>query len=603
MRRTNRKCRIPIDLYPCRVEEKLIMRKLERKWIMKKEMRMILKDGAISEFPRYTSSKEEKEEEEEEEEEEEDEEKEEEEEEEEEEKEEQKIRDRRRHLESTSWSEPKCKEMEDTGESAIRPKPDSSKAIPAYMLPDYPSRGNGGIGMDENNRCSYQWFLAVNPQTYEGKCGVALCPLGMTWVEFKALLMEEFYPSNEMEKLESEFWNHTMVGANHARYTDQDGILTDEAVRCGTLTMSSGKRKEVEETSKQGGSWKDNKKEKVGKGRCSSGSNVVTGTFSLNDHFATVLFDSGADFSFISTKFAPLLNVKPSIVSPGYDIPKTAFRTRYGHFKFTTMPFGLTNAPVVFMDLMNRVCKPYLDKFVIVFIDDILIYSKTKEDHEVHLKLVLKRLRKERLYAKLSKCEVWLQEVHFLGHVVNLNGIHVDPSKIEAVKNRKAPTTPSEIRSFLGLAGYYRHCIANFSKIAKPLTLLTQKNKKYEWGAKQEEALQTLKDNLCNALILLLPDGIEDFIVFCDASNQGLGYVLMQRDLLDMTYQTYWVQRIRPPRYGVSDLLGTAYWLFGYGELAKNVLLMVFDQSIIYGVSADVDTVIRRILQSQAMVF
>ncbi|GJT64874.1 putative nucleotidyltransferase, ribonuclease H [Tanacetum coccineum] len=155
------------------------------------------------------------------------------------------------------------------------------------------------------------------------------------------------------------------------------------------------------------------------------------------------------------------------------DIPKTAFRMRYGHFEFMVMPFGLTNAPAVFMDLINRVYKPYLDKFVIVFIDDILIYLKTKEDHEIHLGLVLEFLRKEKLYAKFSKCEFWLQEVHFFGHVVNQNGIHVDPSKIEAVKNWKTPTTPSEIRSFLGLAGYYRRFIANFSKIAKPLTLLT----------------------------------------------------------------------------------------------------------------------------------
>ncbi|GJX79276.1 putative nucleotidyltransferase, ribonuclease H [Tanacetum coccineum] len=211
------------------------------------------------------------------------------------------------------------------------------------------------------------------------------------------------------------------------------------------------------------------------------------------------------------------------------DIPKTVFRTRYGHFEFTVMPFGLTNAPAVFMDLMNRVCKPYLDKFVIVFIDDILVYSKSKEEHEVHLRLVLELLKKEKLYAKFSKCEFWLQEVQFLGHVVNQNGIHVDPSKIEAVKNWKAPTTPSEIRSFLGLAGYYRRFIANFSKIAKPLTSLTQKNKKYEWGVEQEEAFQTLKDNLCNAPILSLPDGVEDFVVYCDASNQGLGCVLMQR--------------------------------------------------------------------------
>ncbi|GJX90048.1 putative reverse transcriptase domain-containing protein [Tanacetum coccineum] len=193
------------------------------------------------------------------------------------------------------------------------------------------------------------------------------------------------------------------------------------------------------------------------------------------------------------------------------------------------MLFGVTNAPAFFMDLMSRVCKPYLDKFVIVFFDDIVIYSKSKEVHEVHVRLVLELLKKERLFAKFSKCEFWLQEVHFLGHVVNSNGIHVDPSKIEAVNNWKAPKTPSEIQSFLGLAGYYRCFIANFSKVANPLTSLTQKNRKYEWGREQEEAFQTLKDNLCNAPILSLPDGPEDFIDYYDASNQGLTCVLMQR--------------------------------------------------------------------------
>ncbi|GKE43339.1 putative nucleotidyltransferase, ribonuclease H, partial [Tanacetum coccineum] len=170
------------------------------------------------------------------------------------------------------------------------------------------------------------------------------------------------------------------------------------------------------------------------------------------------------------------------------------------------------------------------DKFVIVFIDDILIYSKSKEKHEIYLRMVLELLNKEKLYAKFSKCEFWLQEVHFLGHVVNQNGIHVDPSKIKAVKNWKAPTTPSKIRSFFGLAGYYRHFIANFSKIAKPLTSLTQKNQKYVWGVEQEEAFQTLKNNLCDAPILSLPNGVENFVVYCDASNQGLGCVLMQRN-------------------------------------------------------------------------
>ncbi|KAI3814120.1 hypothetical protein L1987_18867 [Smallanthus sonchifolius] len=212
------------------------------------------------------------------------------------------------------------------------------------------------------------------------------------------------------------------------------------------------------------------------------------------------------------------------------DIPKTTFRTRYGHYEFLVMPFGLTNAPAVFMDLMNRVCKPYLDKFVIVFIDDILIYSRTKEEHEYHLKLILELLRNEKLYAKFSKCEFWIQEVHFLGHVINKKGIHVDPSKIEAIKNWEAPRTPTEVRQFLGLAGYYRRFIENFSKIALPLTTLTQKDKKFDWTDKQESAFQLLKQKLCSAPILSLPEGTDNFIVYCDASHQGLGCVLMQKE-------------------------------------------------------------------------
>ncbi|GJV00626.1 putative reverse transcriptase domain-containing protein [Tanacetum coccineum] len=187
------------------------------------------------------------------------------------------------------------------------------------------------------------------------------------------------------------------------------------------------------------------------------------------------------------------------------EIPKTAFKTRYGHFKFTVMPFGLKNAPAVFMDLVNRVCRPYLDKFVIVFIDDILIYSKTREEHEMHLGLVLKLLRKDKLYAKFFKCEFWLREVQFLRHVINGDGIHVDSSKIEVVKNWKALRTPTEVRSFFSLAGYYRRLIENFSKIAKPLNILTQKCKTFNWGEDQELAFQTLKDKLCNAPVLALP--------------------------------------------------------------------------------------------------
>ncbi|KAJ0431726.1 putative nucleotidyltransferase, Ribonuclease H [Helianthus annuus] len=177
------------------------------------------------------------------------------------------------------------------------------------------------------------------------------------------------------------------------------------------------------------------------------------------------------------------------------DVHKTAFRTRYGHYEFLVMPFGLTNAPAAFMDLMNRVCKPYLDKFVIVFIDDILIYSKNQADHEKHLRCILELLQREKLYAKYSKCEFWLREVQFLGHVVSERGIQVDPAKVEAVMNWQEPKTPTEIRSFLGLAGYYRRFMENFSRIAAPLTSLTKKKEKYIWGPKQQESFEILKQN------------------------------------------------------------------------------------------------------------
>ncbi|GJY76120.1 putative nucleotidyltransferase, ribonuclease H [Tanacetum coccineum] len=166
------------------------------------------------------------------------------------------------------------------------------------------------------------------------------------------------------------------------------------------------------------------------------------------------------------------------------DIPKTAFRTRYGHYEFQVMPFGLTNAPAVFMDLMNRVCKPYLDKFIIVFIDDILIYSRNKEEHANHLRIILELLRKEKLYAKFSKCDFWIRIVQFLGHLIDSQGLHVDPTKIEAIKNWTSPTTPTE-------------------------------------GEEQELAFQLFKQKLCEAPILALPEGNDDFVVYCDASLQG----------------------------------------------------------------------------------
>ncbi|GJV16078.1 putative reverse transcriptase domain-containing protein [Tanacetum coccineum] len=212
------------------------------------------------------------------------------------------------------------------------------------------------------------------------------------------------------------------------------------------------------------------------------------------------------------------------------DIPKMAFRTRYGHYEFQVMSFELTNAPAVFMDLMNRVCKPYLDKFIIVFIDDILIYLKDKKEHEENLKAILELLKKEKLYAKFLKCEFWIPKVQFLSHVIDSRGIHVDPAKIESIKDWASPKTPTEIRQFLGLSGYYRRFIDGFSKIAKPMTKLTQKGIKFDWDEKEENAFQLIKQKLCSAPNLALPEGSEDFVVYCDASHKGLGAVLMQRE-------------------------------------------------------------------------
>ena len=161
------------------------------------------------------------------------------------------------------------------------------------------------------------------------------------------------------------------------------------------------------------------------------------------------------------------------------DVNKTAFRTRYSHYEFLVMSFRLTNTSAAFMDLMNRVIKPFLDRFVIVFIDDILVYSKSEDEHAKHLRFVLQTLRDHRLYAKFSKCEFWLEQVAFLGHVVSKDGIQVDPKKIEVVVDWPRPTTVTEIRSFLGLVGYYRRFVKDFSKIAAPLTRLTQKNVKF----------------------------------------------------------------------------------------------------------------------------
>jgi hypothetical protein len=192
------------------------------------------------------------------------------------------------------------------------------------------------------------------------------------------------------------------------------------------------------------------------------------------------------------------------------------------------MSFGLTNAPAYFMNLMNKVFIEELDKFVIVFIDDILVYSKSVEEHEQHLRVVLGKLRAHKLYAKFSKCEFWLEKISFLGHILTAEKVAVDPGKVKTVSNWQQPTNVSEIRSFLGLAGYYRRFIEGFSKIARPMTELLQKEKKFNWPESCERSFQELKRRLTTAPVLTLPDIQRDFVVYCDASRHGLRCVLMQ---------------------------------------------------------------------------
>jgi hypothetical protein len=198
------------------------------------------------------------------------------------------------------------------------------------------------------------------------------------------------------------------------------------------------------------------------------------------------------------------------------NIPKTAFITRYGLYEYMVMSFGLTNAPAYFM---NKVFMEYLDKFVVVFIDDIMIFSKNEEEHDEHLRLVLQKLRENQLYAKLNKCEFWLKEVSFLGHIISEGGISVDPSKVKDMLSWNTPQNVSDIRSFLGLARYYRRFIEGLSKISKPMMELLAKGNTFEWTPRHETSFQELKKRLTMAPVLTMPDMEKPFSIYCDASG------------------------------------------------------------------------------------
>ena len=250
------------------------------------------------------------------------------------------------------------------------------------------------------------------------------------------------------------------------------------------------------------------------------------------------------------------------------DVSKIAFRTRYGHYEFLVMPFGFTNAPAAFMDLMNRVFSPYLDKFVIVFIDDILVYSGSPEEHAEHLRTVLQILR---------ECQFWLDKVAFLGHVISAEGISVDPQKIEAIVNWKLPMNVSEVCSFLGLAGYYRKFVEGFSKIATTLTNLLKKDQKFEWSDTCQHSFMELRQRLTTAPVLALPSGKDGYVVYSDASRQGLGCVLMQ-DGRVIAYAFYQLKK-NEQNYPTHDL-----------ELAAVVFALKIWRHYLYGVPCQIFT-------------
>ncbi|GJZ01564.1 reverse transcriptase domain-containing protein [Tanacetum coccineum] len=315
--------------------------------------------------------------------------------------------------------------------------------------------------------------------------------------------------------------------------------------------------------------------------------NVVTGMFLLNQHLARVLFDSGADKSFICTSLASMLNIPPITIDTFYYIKMAdgnlvstntviqgfaSYLLQLIHsqtisYRLNSIVSTLSSvwtwlskyhakilcdekvhSPSIddetLIILVDRITEkkksdekrlediPVVREFPEVFPEDLpghLPFAKKKKTNSKS-KLILGALLKEKLYAKFSKCDFWIRMVQFLGHLIDSQGLHVDPAKIEAVKNWASPTTPMEVRQFLGLAGYYRRFIQGFSKIAKPLTKLTQKNKKYIWEKDQETAFQLLKQKLYEAPILALPEGNDDFVIYCDASLQGLGAVLMQKE-------------------------------------------------------------------------
>jgi hypothetical protein len=257
------------------------------------------------------------------------------------------------------------------------------------------------------------------------------------------------------------------------------------------------------------------------------------------------------------------------------DIQKTAFRTKYGHFEWTVMPFGLTNAPATFQTLMNSILGPFLDKFVIVYLDDVLIYSKTPQEHKQHLRLLLQALRDHQLYAKLTKCEFWRDTLPFLGHVISQAGISMDPSKLTAIQHWPAPATVTQLQSFLGLANYYRRFVKDYSAIAAPLTALCSPKLKKDlpWTQEHQAAFEQLKTALVTAPIIHPPDLTQPFNVTTDASNFAVGAVLTQGEGSALRTVAYESRKMTPAErnYPVHDkeMLAVMYALKKWRHYVK----------------------------------
>ena len=251
-------------------------------------------------------------------------------------------------------------------------------------------------------------------------------------------------------------------------------------------------------------------------------------------------------------------------VKPG-DVHKTAFKTRWGLYEFLVMPFGVTNAPAQFMNMMNALLGEYLDKFVLVFLDDVLIYSANPQDHAEHLRKVLGKLREHKLYAKASKCEILKTSVEFLGQQICRGGMTPTEAKLKAVRDWSTPEDVKGVRSFLGFANYYRRFVQNFAAIADPLTSLTRKDVEWQWGPYQRRAFQQLKEALCAAPVLLFPDPKLPYTVVTDASGTAAGGVLMQDQGDGLQPLAFLSRRLKPTEQRYSayerELAAVAYCL------------------------------------------